>query len=260
MKTSLTVDDRWRNNSRQVWINRCSIPSEWFILDLSRHLVKVSNSKIQMKSSINTSVSGPKLALKRVILITDNDDPTGGNPTYRRTAIQRAKVTYHRHLYNYRNFNIIFSGFEKYWHWDCIVRYKWSWSWIWQDTLLPGKNLSSIVISWANRFKIGRCSIWKWSSGWRERRVESATVIKYGSYHGIIRKDFNVPDNNSIRIQITFRDCSWVNYWCSRIQHGDWTEIRCTSLFLCRPRTITRSKVDHTLEMCCKFHLFLLKN
>lgn len=36
--------------------------------------------------------SAPKLSMKRVILITDNDDPTGGNSVYRRTAIQRVNV------------------------------------------------------------------------------------------------------------------------------------------------------------------------
>ncbi|KAI9471806.1 MAG: SPOC like C-terminal domain-containing protein [Benjaminiella poitrasii] len=36
-------------------------------------------------------LSAPKLSTKRVILITDNDDPTNGNPIFRKTAIQRAK-------------------------------------------------------------------------------------------------------------------------------------------------------------------------
>ncbi|KAI8090950.1 SPOC like C-terminal domain-containing protein [Gilbertella persicaria] len=35
--------------------------------------------------------STPKFATKRIILITDNDDPTGQNPVYRKTALQRAK-------------------------------------------------------------------------------------------------------------------------------------------------------------------------
>ncbi|KAI8373938.1 SPOC like C-terminal domain-containing protein [Choanephora cucurbitarum] len=35
--------------------------------------------------------NAPKFALKRIILITDNDDPTGQNPDYRRMALQKAK-------------------------------------------------------------------------------------------------------------------------------------------------------------------------
>ncbi|OBZ85953.1 ATP-dependent DNA helicase II subunit 1 [Choanephora cucurbitarum] len=35
--------------------------------------------------------NAPKFALKRIILITDNDDPTGQNPDYRRIALQKAK-------------------------------------------------------------------------------------------------------------------------------------------------------------------------
>ncbi|KAI8365722.1 SPOC like C-terminal domain-containing protein [Blakeslea trispora] len=35
--------------------------------------------------------NAPKFAIKRIILITDNDDPTGQNPDYRRIALQKAK-------------------------------------------------------------------------------------------------------------------------------------------------------------------------
>ncbi|KAI7901081.1 SPOC like C-terminal domain-containing protein [Cokeromyces recurvatus] len=40
-------------------------------------------------------LSAPKLSIKRVILITDNDDPTSHNPVYRKTAIQRVKDLNH---------------------------------------------------------------------------------------------------------------------------------------------------------------------
>lgn len=34
----------------------------------------------------------PKTSVKRVFLITDNDDPTAGNPIFKKASIQRAKV------------------------------------------------------------------------------------------------------------------------------------------------------------------------
>lgn len=38
------------------------------------------------------TLSAPKLSTIRVILITDNDDPTNNLPDHRKPAIQRAKV------------------------------------------------------------------------------------------------------------------------------------------------------------------------
>lgn len=35
--------------------------------------------------------NSPKFSTKRIFLITDNDDPTGDNPQFRKTSIQRAK-------------------------------------------------------------------------------------------------------------------------------------------------------------------------
>jgi ATP-dependent DNA helicase 2 subunit 1 len=39
--------------------------------------------------------NAPKFATKRIFLITDNDDPTGGNPTFRKSSISRAKDLSH---------------------------------------------------------------------------------------------------------------------------------------------------------------------